>query len=181
MFTESTCSYHFTRHQAFLHLNAHLNNQLYALKSEVAITLRSYGTDHVQRRICSHLWVCSRFNSCRGRGHGTCFACKCTALSVLHDIHEQHPFWAIIKPRANPRVWASATLREICTAAILHSLHSVTNMQETSLHESSHYEKWGQKAKEAITCTTIINHTLKSEVAIVQQCKNFLCNESRLF
>ena len=80
---------------------------------------RLYGTDHTQCRIHLSSWVCLRLNNCRGRGRGTCFARKCTALSVLHDIRERNRchslFLAIIKPRANLRLRAGATLREICT------------------------------------------------------------------
>ena len=107
----------------------------------------SYGTDHAQRHIRSHLWVCSRLNNCRGRERGTCFAHECTSLSVLCDIRKWNRcyalFWVMIKSQANPWVRVSATLREICTVCSTHSLHSSTNQglfEKNLCNQGSHYE-----------------------------------------
>ena len=109
-----------------------------------------YGTDHMQRHIHLRSWICSRLNNCQGRGCGTCFACECTPLSVLRDIRKRNRchalFWAIIKPWANPRVWVSATLREICTVCYLNFLlgnikfkfyHGNTSFPMSKLNQNS--------------------------------------------
>ena len=91
--------------------------------------LYMYRTDHAQRPIRLRSWVCLRLNNCWGRGHSTCFARECTSPSVLRDIHEWNRchalFWAIIKPRANPQVQASATLCKIGTVAQNNLNHTI--------------------------------------------------------
>ena len=89
------------------------------LRTTATTTTTSYNADQAQCCIHSRSWVCSRLDYCRGRGRGTCFARKCTSLSVFRDIRKRNRchalFWVIIKPWANLWVWAGPTLHEIWT------------------------------------------------------------------
>ena len=105
--------------------NQQLSNRHNVLREVFPIIfwLSVYSTNLMQRRTRLHLWICSWLNNCPKKGVAPVSLTDITkhthGCTLTRKTGATPPPSAIIKPRENPRAWANATLRVICTVPYL--------------------------------------------------------------